>query len=164
MYLKYSNWLYPEISSIFRLPFYSFPPLYMNTAKINYLAILVAAVATFALGAVWYIAFQTPWMELSGVTEEQSGSGGASTFIISFITYLLAAYAMALLLQSMHVTTLQTGALTGALIGAFIVGGNIFTNNAYELKPMGLSVLNAGFSAISFAAMGAILGGWQKKG
>jgi len=59
----------------------------------------------------------------------------------------------------MKISTVQTGAMTGALIGALIVGGNIFTNNAYELKPVGLSILNAGFSAISGAAMGAILGG-----
>ncbi len=136
----------------------------MNDVKINYLAILVAAVATFILGAAWYIAFQTPWMVLSGVTEEKAATGGTSSFIISFITYLLGAYALALLFKSMNVITLQTGALTGALIGALIVGGNIFTNNAYELKPIGLSVLNAGFSAVSFAVMGAILGGWQKKG
>jgi hypothetical protein len=136
----------------------------MNTAKINYLAILVAAVATFILGAIWYIAFQTPWMELSGVTEEKSAAGGISSFIISFITYLLGAYALALLLHSMNISTWETGLATGALIGALIVGGNIFTNNAYELKPLGLSVLNAGFSAISFAGMGAILGGWKKKG
>ncbi len=137
----------------------------MTTSKINYLAIFVAALTTFVLGAIWYIAFQTPWMELSGVTEAQVvESGGAiDAYVISFITYLLGAYALALLLKAMNVSTWQTGAMTGALIGAFIVGGNIFTNNAYEMKPIGLSVLNAGFSAISFAVMGAIIGAWQKK-
>lgn len=135
----------------------------MNTPKINYLAILVAAVGTFVLGAVWYLGFQTPWMELSGMTEEKAATGGTSSFIISFITYLLGAYALALLFKAMNVSTWETGLATGALIGALIVGGNIFTNNAYEMKPIGLSILNAGFSAVSFAFMGAILGGWQKK-
>lgn len=135
----------------------------MSTTKINYLAVLAAAVATFILGAIWYLSFNSAWMELSGVTEADAEAAGGSAYIISFITYLLGAYALALLFKSMNVSTLQTGAMTGALIGAFIVGGNIFTNNAYEMKPMGLSILNAGFSAISFAAMGAIIGGWQKK-
>ncbi len=137
----------------------------MNTAKINYLAILVAAVGTFVLGAVWYMAFQTPWMELSGTTKAKVVEGGGTTaaYVISFISYLLGAYALALLFKSMNVSTWETGLATGALIGALIVGGNIFTNNAYEMKPIGLSVLNAGFSAFSFALMGAILGGWQKK-
>jgi len=137
----------------------------MNTAKINYLAILVAAVVTFILGAIWYLAFQTSWMELTGMTEAKvvEGGGATTSYIISFVTYLLGAYALALLFKSMNISTWQTGLATGALIGTLIVGGNIFTNNAYEMKPIGLSFLNAGFSAVSFAAMGAILGGWPKK-
>lgn len=138
----------------------------MSSTKINYLAVLVAAVATFILGAIWYLSFNTSWMQLSGITQadaEANSSAAINAYVISFITYLLGAYAIALLFKSMKVSTMQTGALTGALIGALIVGGNIFTNNAYEMKPVGLSILNAGFSAISMAAMGAIIGGWQKK-
>lgn len=137
----------------------------MTNLKINYLAVLAAAVSTFVLGAAWYLGFTETWMELTGVTEEKimSSGGSASTMIISFITYLLGAYALALLFKSMNVSTVQTGALTGALIGSFIVGGNIFTNNAYEMKPIALSVLNAGFSVVSMTAMGAILGGWKKR-
>lgn len=136
----------------------------MKSLTINYLAVLAAAVVTFILGAAWYIGFGESWMKLAGLTEAriQANGAGGSAYIISFITYILGAYALAILFKSMKIKTVQTGAMTGALIGALIVGGNIFTNNAYELKPVGLSILNAGFSAISGAAMGAILGGWKK--
>lgn len=137
----------------------------MTTNKINYLAVLVAAVTIYILGAVWYITFQSGWMELSGVTDQAivDSGGGIDSFIISFVTYVLAAYAMALIFKAMNVSDLQTGALTGALIGALIVGGNIFTNNSYELKPVGLSIINAGFSTVSLTVAGAILGAWKKK-
>lgn len=136
----------------------------MKSLQINYLAVLAAAVVTFILGAAWYIGFSESWMKLAGLTEAQiqANGGGTTGYIISFITYILEAYALAILFKSMNISTVQTGMMTGALIGALIVGGNIFTNNAYELKPIGLSILNAGFSAISGAAMGAILGGWKK--
>jgi len=136
----------------------------MKSLQINYLAVLTAAVATFILGAIWYIGFSVPWMELTSLTEEKiaTSGGGASSFIISFTTYLLAAYAMAIIFKSMNISTIKTGTMTGALIGALIVGGNIFTNNACEMKPLGLSILNAGFSAVSGAVVGAILGGWKK--
>lgn len=136
----------------------------MKSLQINYLAVLAAAIATFVLGAIWYIAFSDAWMRLAGLTETEivNSGGGASAYIISFSTYVLGAYALALLLKSMNVQTIKTGALTGALIGALLIGGNIFTNNAYELKPVGLSVLNAGFSCLSCVVMGAILGGWRK--
>lgn len=136
----------------------------MKSLQINYLAVLAAAIATFILGAAWYIGFSEPWMKLAGLTEEQivGSGGGASAYVISFTTYVIGAYAMAILFKSMNIRTLQTGAMTGALIGALLIGGNIFTNNAYELKPIGLSILNAGFSAISGAVTGAILGAWKK--
>jgi hypothetical protein len=136
----------------------------MKSLQINYLAVLAAAIVTFILGAAWYIGFSESWMKLAGVTEAQiqASGGGVNGYIISFITYVLGAYALAILFKSMKISTIRTGIMTGALIGALIVGGNIFTNNAYELKPIGLSILNAGFSAISGAAMGAILGGWRK--
>lgn len=137
----------------------------MTTYKINYVAILVAAVAMYALGAAWYITFQAGWMEHSGVTEEAvvASGGGADSFIISFVTYILGAYAMALIFKAMNVTDAKTGALTGALIGSLIVGGNIFTNNSYEMKPMELSIINAGFSTVGLTVVGAILGAWKKK-
>jgi|AntAceMinimDraft_5_1070358.scaffolds.fasta_scaffold190064_2 hypothetical protein len=137
----------------------------MTTYKINYLAVLVSGVAMYVLGAIWYISFQGPWMELSGLTEEAivAAGGGVDSYFVSFVTYLLGAYAMALIFEAMKITKMQKGALTGALIGSLIVGGNIFTNNSYELKPMGLSVLNAGFSTVSLTVVGAILGAWKKK-
>jgi len=136
----------------------------MESLKINYLAVLAAAVATFVLGAIWYLSFSEAWMKLAGLTQDQimAGGGSSTSYVISFVTYVLGAYAMALLFKSMKIQTVQTGVLTGALIGALLIGGNIFTNNAYEMKPIGLSVLNAGFSSLSCAIMGGILGGWRK--
>lgn len=136
----------------------------MKIQQINYLAVVAAAVATFMLGAAWYITLSEQWMSLTGLTEEkivQSG-GDSKAMIISFITYLLGAYSMATLFKAIGLKTWQTGAMTGALIGAFLIGGNIFSNNAYELKPIELSILNAGFSAVSCTVMGAILGAWRK--
>ncbi len=136
----------------------------MKSLQINYLAVLAAAITTFIVGAAWYTAFSEAWMKFAGLTEEavQKSEAGGTPYIISFITYLLAAYAMAVIFKSMNIRNLQTGLMTGALIGAFLVGGNIFTNNGYEMKSVNLSILNAGFSAVSCSVMGAILGAWRK--
>ena len=136
----------------------------MKSLQINYLAVLVAAIVTFILGAIWYITFSDAWMKLAGLTQDQIRAGGGSTpsYIISFATYILGVYAISLLFKTMNVKTAQTGLLPGLLIEVLLIGGNIFTNNAYEMKPIGLSVLNAGFSSVSGALMGAILGAWRK--
>ena len=39
---------------------------------------IVAAVAPFAFGAVWYTALSQPWMAVSGLTEVRQKAGGPS--------------------------------------------------------------------------------------
>lgn len=86
-------------------------------------------------------------MKLAGLTQDQIRAGGGSTpsYIISFATYILGVYAISLLFKTMNVKTAQTGLLPGLLIEVLLIGGNIVTNNAYEMKPIGLLVLNAGY-------------------
>src|SRR3989475_8990130 len=45
----------------------------MPTANVNVLAVIVAALATFVLGAVWYspVLFAKQWMQAHGYTPEQ---------------------------------------------------------------------------------------------
>ena len=41
-------------------------------AKINWLAVLVVAVANFFVGAIWYtVLFGKLWIQLNGYTEQQ---------------------------------------------------------------------------------------------
>lgn len=136
----------------------------MKPLKINYLAVLVAAIATFVLGAIWYIALGQPWMEASGITEEQiqSSGGAVSSYVISFIIYIIMAFAMATLFKSMGISTLQTGFMTGLLIGTAFIFGSTIINNQYGLRPFNLSLINGGFGSLSGGLMGAILGAWKK--
>ena len=41
----------------------------MTFAGINYLAVVVAAVAGFAFGGVWYRLFAGPWMRSAGLSD-----------------------------------------------------------------------------------------------
>lgn len=136
----------------------------MKPLKINYLAVIVAAIATFVLGAIWYIALSEPWMKASDLTEEQIvNSGGAvSSYAISFIIYVVMSFAMAMIFKSMGISTLQTGFMTGLLIGTAFIFGSTIINNSYGLKPFSLSLINGGFGSLSGGLMGAILGAWKK--
>ncbi len=42
----------------------------MSFAGINYIAVLIAGAAGWIAGAVWYMAFATPWMAAAGTTRE----------------------------------------------------------------------------------------------
>ena len=46
----------------------------MTFAGINYLAVLIAAVAGWVAGALWYMALAKPWMAAVGTTQETDRS------------------------------------------------------------------------------------------
>src|SRR5439155_1112369 len=72
----------------------------MPTANVNILAVIVAAVATFVLGAVWYspVLFAKQWMQAHGYTPEQLEAmkrrGVARAYAVSALCYLVMAYAL----------------------------------------------------------------------
>ena len=44
----------------------------MSFAGVNYIAVVIAALASFGLGAIWYRVFATPWMHAVGKTHSVS--------------------------------------------------------------------------------------------
>ena len=67
--------------------------------RTNYPAVLVAAIAYWILGALWYgVAFSKPWMALEHMSEEQARSmSPVLPFVITFLLNLVIAYAIAVL-------------------------------------------------------------------
>src|SRR2546428_12300407 len=73
----------------------------MPTANVNVLAVIVAAVATFILGAVWYspVLFAKQWMQAHGYTpeklEEMKRRGVTRADAVSGLWYLVVGYVLA---------------------------------------------------------------------
>src|SRR5690606_17158500 len=55
--------------------------------EINWLAVLLAAVSSMVVGAIWYAkpVFGTRWMKLSGITDADTQKGAALALILTFI-------------------------------------------------------------------------------
>src|SRR3989449_7426806 len=87
----------------------------MPTANVNVLAVIVAALATFVLGAVWYspVLFAKQWMQAHGYTPEQLEAmkrrGVAPAYAVSALCYLGMAYALALLASYTQATSFVQG-------------------------------------------------------
>src|SRR5256884_8224851 len=94
----------------------------MPTANVNILAVIVAAVATFVLGAVWYspVLFAKQWMQAHGYTPEQLEAmkrrGVARAYAVSALCYLVMAYALALLASYTQATSFVQGLWLGFLL------------------------------------------------
>src|SRR3989441_10933551 len=93
----------------------------MPTANVNILAVIVAAVLTFVLGAVWYspVLFAKQWMAAQGYTPEKLEAmkqrGVTRAYAVSVLCYLVTAYVMALLASYTNATTLAQGLWLGFL-------------------------------------------------
>ena len=86
----------------------------------NWLAIIVAAVAIYAIGFIIYGAvFSGLWMKLSGYTKEQL-QPHMWKMAISWIMPILTAIGLALILKSAGVTNLATGLMISLQVWLFI--------------------------------------------
>ena len=133
--------------------------------KTNYLAVFVAAIAYWLLGALWYgVLFGQAWMALEHMTAGQTRSmNPVLPYLITLVLNVLIAYALAQICIWRNADTLGRGASVGVLLWIGFVGPVTFTTYMYEMRPKELFAINQFFPLAGFVLMGAILGGWKKK-
>jgi hypothetical protein len=133
--------------------------------KTNYAAVVVAAVAYWILGGVWYAAlFSKPWMALEHITDEQAKSmNPILPYVITFVLNLLIAYALAQICIWRNANTAGRGASVGVLLWLGFVGPITYTTYMYEMRPKELFAINEFFPLAGLVLMGAIIGAWPKK-
>jgi hypothetical protein len=133
--------------------------------KTNYGAVLVAALAYWVLGAVWYgFLFSKPWMALEHMTEEQASSmNPVLPYVITFLLNLLIAFVLAQICIWRNASTAARGAAVGVLLWIGFLGPVTYTTYMYEMRPKELFAINAFYPLAGLCLMGAILGLWTKK-
>jgi hypothetical protein len=133
--------------------------------KTNYAAVVVAAIAYWMLGAVWYgVLFSKPWMELEHMSMEQAKSmNPVLPYVITLLLNLVIAYVMAQICVWRNANSVGRGAAVGVLLWVGIVGPITFTTYMYEMRPHLLFAINEFYPLAGLVLMGSILGAWTKK-
>jgi hypothetical protein len=133
--------------------------------KTNYFAVVVAAIAYWFLGALWYaLLFSKPWMALEHMTDEQARTmNPVLPYVITFLLNLLIAFVLAQLCLWRNATTAARGAALGILLWVGFVGPITYTTYMYEMRPWPLFAINEFYPLVGLCLMGAILGAWTKK-
>ena len=133
--------------------------------KPNYIAVVVAAVVYWLLGAVWYgFLFSKAWMDLEQLSPEQAASVNlVLTYVITFVLNLVIAFVLAQICAWRNANTAARGAALGILIWIGFIGPVTYTTHMYEMRPVQLFAINEFYSLVGLALMGAILGAWTKK-
>ena len=133
--------------------------------RTNYLAVVVAAIAYFVLGGVWYgVLFNKPWMALEQMTVEKAQSmNPILPYVVSFLLELLIAYSLAQLCIWRNANTAGRGASVGVLVWIGFIGPITFMTCMFEMRPRTLFAINEFYPLAGLVLMGAILGAWTKK-
>jgi hypothetical protein len=130
--------------------------------EVNYLAVLAAAVATFALGGLWYspALFGKVWQREAGVTEDKMKSANMPLiFGLTFVLALIAAWVFALFLGPRPPMALGLGA--GFSAGLCWVAASLGINYLFERKSLKLWLINGGYHTLQFTIIGLILALWH---
>ena len=131
----------------------------MAFAGMNYLAILVAAVAAFAWGAAYYMTLSKQWLVAVGRIEPNKSP---TPFIISFIALLVMGFVLAGSIGHLGPgnVTVKNGIISGAIIWAGFVATTVCVNNAYPGRKFALSLIDGihwlGVLVIQGAVIGAM--------
>ena len=128
---------------------------------INWLAILVATIAGFAIGGVWYgPLFGNAWVAALGKKPEDI-QASARPFIISFITALITAILLAALIQALGISSAINGLCLGLAVGVGFIATAMASDCAFCGWGLRLFLIQAGYRVTYSAVMGTILAAWQ---
>jgi hypothetical protein len=131
---------------------------------INWLAVLVSALAYFFIGAIWYsFLFRNAWIKAAGVNmndpNAKKGVGGIMTF--SFILIAITTLGIALFVTRMGASEWMAGAKIGLVIGVCFCATAICNSYLYEKRPLALHIINSGYNIVGCLVAGIILALWK---
>ena len=126
-------------------------------ADLDLLAVVLAVVAAFGLGALWYgPIFGARWQALIGLTDADIEGGNMG--LIYGSAFALQAVAVVALALFMGEATAAGGALVGLTVGAAFVATALGVTYLFSQKPLALWAIDAGYHVAYYTVAGAILG------
>ena len=141
----------------------------MTFAGVSYLAIVLAAVAGWLFGALWYAVFSRQWQLAAGITpgkmrQAQKTPALYLPFVIAFLALVVMAWILAGLIG--HLGPGQFTVRNGAISGAFCWLGFVITsmavNNGFAGRDWRLLLIDGGHWLAVLLLMGAILGSFGR--
>ena len=136
----------------------------MTVPAINFWAVLVATLSTMVVGSVWYMpkVFGNYWMRTAKVTP----SGGAKsavgpilvTLVVSFVSAWVLAGSAAIAQNFYAGSFLANTFVTGLILWAGFTAARFITHDAFEGRPVGLTVLNCAHELVTVLVMCLVIG------
>ena len=129
---------------------------------LNWAAVIVAAVAYFALGWLWYsnALFGRQYRAAIGVDEEAAGVVNVGALVANLAGWLIAAVALALVSAAVGADSVADGLVLGLVVAFGFIGTNRIVAMFYEGRNSALMAINGPYTLLGYAVMGVILATW----
>jgi hypothetical protein len=130
----------------------------LDFANVNWVVVLVAAVAGIVVGFIWFAppVFGRRWARASGIDLPEEGQ--ITPVVAAVVTVLVTAYVLAVLSRGLGVATLADGAILGAVVWLGFVATWLTTTVFFERRSAEWWAINAGQGLVSLVIQGAIIG------
>lgn len=139
----------------------------MNTEilqHVNWLAVLVAGLAYFLLGAFWYTTlFGKKWQSYNRVlmNDPNAKKGTAAIMFVSFILMLICTLGLALIVTRLSLTGWEVGLKLGLLTGVCFAATAVHISYIYEKRPLGLHLINGLYNVAGNIIAAIIIACWR---
>ncbi len=133
----------------------------MSFGGLNLFAVILAAVASFAFGGVWYNALAKPWMAATGRTAGEIQAGNTyAPFIVAFVAQLVMAWILAGLVGHLGAgqVTLRNGLISALFVWTGFVIAPLVVNHTFQGAPRALTAIDGGHWLGVLLVQGAIIG------
>ena len=138
----------------------------LDFGALNWLAVIVAALVYFALGALWYspMLFARPWQRSIGWDESRTPpQGSAMTYIVPVLAYLVMAVAVGLLVEATGTDELAEGIILGLVLGIGLSLAHTFVDASFSPEkpaPWTWFAINGTYHALGLVIVSVILAIW----
>lgn len=137
--------------------------------KINYPAVIVAAVIHFIIGGLWYgLIFGNTFIQITGWTpaqlEQVAAQSHWSQYLIAFLTSLTLVYILAHFVQYTGAKGAADGMQTAFWLWLGFVATTQLPTVIFEQRKLGLYLLNVGYNLVAALICGALLAVWKPRG
>ena len=137
---------------------------FQSLLQINWLPVLLGALAHFAIGALWYsnILFAKKWLAYTkiDINDSNAKKGIAIMFSSSILMALLTSFGIAVLANKMQTTGIFNGVHLGLLVGICFGVTALSNSYLYEKRPLGLHLINGGYTVIGCVVAAVIICCW----
>ncbi|KAB2915276.1 MAG: DUF1761 domain-containing protein [Hyphomicrobiaceae bacterium] len=138
----------------------------MGFGGVNYWPVLIAAIASFIFGGIWYHVFSRQWMEAVGMSPEalQKDKGGLGLYLLAFGAQLIMAAMLGGVLVHLSLgglpPTIRNGMISAAFIWVGFVATSMIVNYSFHGAKRALTLIDGGHWLGVLLIQGAILGWW----